>query len=204
MEAPYTNKVYSNRDKRYVLEKLGRLSSTEHEEIFKIVCKNNVPYTQNKNGLFINLSLVDDDVVETIDKFVDFCIKNKLELDEYDKRITECKMNNNYDKIMSRTTDDITSIVGDAPRSLGDVIHGISQEDNWQQILQDERVNDKVASLASMLEDNTEKSNKKKGSMKYVNAKKKYSRRFAAEKKDIDMNNTLMPDPYPIHRTIAT
>lgn len=52
--------------------------------------------THNKNGTFVNFSTIDDAVVQEVSKFTDFCLSNKLELDDYEKRMSECKINNDY------------------------------------------------------------------------------------------------------------
>ena len=91
---------FTVRHRRLLMQRIQELGSTEHEEIFKILQRNNVNHTQNNNGVFVNLSSVDDDVVEQVQRFVDFCFHNNHELDEYDKRINECKISQNYDRFM--------------------------------------------------------------------------------------------------------
>jgi hypothetical protein len=109
-------------------------------------------------------------------------------------------MNNNFDKIMTKTGEDIDGEEGPSvSKNLCEMISGENvRVEDWQKVLSDTRVNEKVASLANMLEENMEKYNKKRGSMKYVNAKKKYSRRFTAEKKESDTMNCLEPESYII------
>ena len=92
--------MYSNKYKKLLFEKINSLSSTEHEEVFKIIKSNNINYSKNKNGVFFNISNIHDDIVKHIDEFVLFCVSNKKELDEYDKKLNECKLNNNFQNIM--------------------------------------------------------------------------------------------------------
>lgn len=194
MQAP----TFSSRSKKFILEKISKLSQTEHDEIFKIVRTSNTPYTQNKNGLFVNMSALSDDIIEKVDHFVDFCLKNKSELDEYDKRISECKINNNYDVFCSKTPEHSSS--GLERKHLNDFMSSAArQQENWQRVLEEAKKDEKVASLASMLEDNADRVHKKRGNMKYVNAKKKYARKVATEKKiDQELMNVLEPETYPI------
>lgn len=197
MNAQSTMQPFSNRSKKYLLEKIAKLSQTEHDEIFKLIKTSNTPYTQNKNGLFVNMSVLPEEILGKVDLFVDFCLKNKSELDEYDKRISECKINNNYDMLNSKPGD--ISFVPEK-KHLNDFMSSVTkQQDNWQRVLAEAKKDEKVATLATMLEDNFDRVHKKRGNMKYVNAKKKYARRVAIEKKiDQDLYNVLVQESYPI------
>lgn len=190
---------YSNRSKKFLLEKIGRLSQTEHDEIFKIIRGSEVPYTQNKNGLFVNMSALPDDVLEKMDQFVDFCLKNQSELDEYDKRISECKINNNYDVYGTKTTG-IGMEEPNERKQLNEFINSTHQhQENWQNVLAEAKKDEKIASLTTMLEENADRVHKKRGNMKYVNAKKKYARKVATEKKiEHELLNILEQENYII------
>jgi hypothetical protein len=91
---------FSVRERRLLMQRTQELGPTEHEEIFKILQRHDVGHTQNNNGIFVNLSTVPDAVVAEVQRFVDFCFDNKQEMDDYDKRINECKLSQNYDKFM--------------------------------------------------------------------------------------------------------
>jgi hypothetical protein len=68
------------------IEKMVKdLSNTQLEELFKIVQKNNCKYTLNNNGVFLNLSWVEDRILRDIELFISFCEKSKNELDRYEK-----------------------------------------------------------------------------------------------------------------------
>ena len=81
---------------RSVVDKINALSSTEHAEIYKLIKANtkDVHITHNSNGAFLNFSNLPDDVVLKVSEFTDFVYGNKMELDEYDRRINECKVKN--------------------------------------------------------------------------------------------------------------
>ena len=83
---------YSTHYRKNLNDKIADLGRNEHEEIFNILLSHDQDYTRNKNGVFVNFSDVPDDVIAKIDAFVAFCIDNKQRLDEYDKKIQECKM----------------------------------------------------------------------------------------------------------------
>jgi hypothetical protein len=86
-------KQYNNRARKVLAEKIKQLGQTEHDELLRILKSHGVPYTQNSNGVFINISAVDNDAISQLDDFVKFCIHNMQELDDYDKRLNECKQN---------------------------------------------------------------------------------------------------------------
>ena len=86
-------KHYSNRSRKALVEKIKALGQTEHDELLRILKSHDVPYTQNSNGVFINISAVSDAAIGQLDDFVKFCMSNMQELDDYDKRLNECKQN---------------------------------------------------------------------------------------------------------------
>ena len=97
--------MVTNKQKKNLFEKINSLSKTEHEEIYKIIQTHNntveskILFSKNKNGIFFNLSEIDDKLYEQLEHFVNFCIANKKNLDDYDKKINECKLSNNYNYI---------------------------------------------------------------------------------------------------------
>ena len=201
---------YNNRVRKQILSKILILTETEHQEIFKILRNVNIPYTQNCNGVFFNFSLVPNNIVQTIDEFVDFCLENKKELDEYDKRINECKINKNYNAIFPKPINDGCVLDGcidcenqSQSKSLQEVIEEQSKKgvkNDWQRLLQETKHTEKLTSFVNMLEDNLEKIVKKRTNTKYINAKKKYSRKVLYEKKldGGDTSNILVEDQYVI------
>lgn len=88
-DTPVTRKV--------LMDKIATLGSTEHAEIFRILKKHDIPHTQNKNGIFINITSVAPEVVKEVSDFVRFCAHNNKELEEYDKRLNQCKLYQNLD-----------------------------------------------------------------------------------------------------------
>lgn len=86
----------THRVRKALVHRISTLSSTEHAEVFKILEGHGVVCTHNKNGTFVNFSTIDDAVVQEVSKFTDFCLSNKQELDDYEKRMSECKINNDY------------------------------------------------------------------------------------------------------------
>jgi hypothetical protein len=86
-----TGSSYNNRARKALAEKIKSLGKTEHDELLRILKGHLVPYTQNNNGVFINMSAVSDEVLSKMAGFVDFCLSNMQELNDYDKRLNDCK-----------------------------------------------------------------------------------------------------------------
>ena len=61
---------------RELRDKINQLQDYEKKEIFTIL-KNKVKYTQNKNGLFFNMSSWDEDTKESIENLIVFIESNR-------------------------------------------------------------------------------------------------------------------------------
>lgn len=62
--------------------KISCLSKNNHLDIFKLLIKHKVKYTENKNGIFINLTKLENKVLLELYNFVDFTIKNSNYIEE--------------------------------------------------------------------------------------------------------------------------
>ena len=183
---------YSNKQRKVLFDRINSLSSTEHEEILKIVKTYNATYSQNKNGIFFNLSSLSDEAVKDIDNFVNYCISNKKELDEYDKIINECKMSNNLKTIIPTNTLN-TSLANMGKMEL---INTASPVDNWELLKADEATVDKFVKFVDKVNQEKDKIGRKKMNVKYNNAKKRYSKKISERKIDTDQADVLQLDSY--------
>ena len=198
------DRIFTTRDRKGLIEKIAQLSATEHEEILKIVRQySNIAYSQNRNGVFINLKTVPNDLVCKINEFVQFCLENKEHLDEYDKRINECKLGNKLAvaDIAAASALDENSTKKSQP--LAQVMSRMRESSNhdaeWHNSLKETKAMEKVENLLDVLETNFQKIHKKKTcNMKFSNAKKKYARRVGISDKrgDMDMVSNLTHDVY--------
>jgi hypothetical protein len=157
----------TNKHRKALLDKINTLSSTEHEEIYRIISTHNVSVSKNKNGVFFNLSTIDDTIVKQICLFVNYCVSNKEQLDEYDKKLNECKMLNRYGKIenMNIKLDELVTADN----------HDVS--DNWATLKLDYKANARVMHVVQKMNENKEKLCIKKTNSKYITAKKKFSKK---------------------------
>ena len=57
---------------------LEKMSLSNQEKFLKLIIKNNIPFSQNKNGAFINISELNSSQITIINQFISL-----LELEEY-------------------------------------------------------------------------------------------------------------------------
>ena len=94
-EPPAPLPPVTTREKKLLMERVQALGSTEHDEIFKMMTQHGVEHSANKNGVFVNLRLVPDEVLRKVSGFVAFCLENNTSLDEYDKAMNERRFRDN-------------------------------------------------------------------------------------------------------------
>ena len=57
-------------------DEISSLEDFQQMEVLKIVDKNDVKYTKNNNGIFLNMKILDDDCLKEIYNFLEFIKKN--------------------------------------------------------------------------------------------------------------------------------
>ena len=72
--------------------KIEKLDKNESIEIFKIVHKNQINYSQNNNGIFIDLSCLNEQSLIEIQAFLDFIEENKKHIHEIETKIKQNKI----------------------------------------------------------------------------------------------------------------
>lgn len=55
---------------------ITELDVCEQSEVLKIVEKNNIKFTENKNGVFINMNKLSDKAIEDIESFLEYINNN--------------------------------------------------------------------------------------------------------------------------------
>ena len=99
-----SKKKYNIHDKKNLVSQIEQLSSLEQIEIFKLIKDETKYYTENLNGIFINVNILSDNLLEKIENFVEYCNKQRIELDKKEHFINQQKIeiygnNNNNEKI---------------------------------------------------------------------------------------------------------
>ena len=187
---------YNNKSRKVLFEKINLMTKTEHEEIFKIIRDKNsdLNYSKNKNGVFLNLSSLSDETIHDVNNFVTYCINNKKELDDYDKKINECKINNSLN---------LSSYDGSGNDNCdNDGINDPEMNDktqDWNSLVTDSKSIQKISQFIEKLMTDHDKIGKKKVNQKFSNAKKKYSKKICVERKfETEDNTELNSDNYLI------
>lgn len=86
--------------KKYILKEITKLNKLEHIEIFKILKNNNIIYTENVNGIFVNMKNLDINTLNDIIKFINYVKNKNIELLEKETILKKTKneiygLNNN-------------------------------------------------------------------------------------------------------------
>ena len=63
-------------------KRILKLHENEYIEILKIIINNNCKYSENNNGVFINMSRLPRNVITEIENILLFCEENKIRLQE--------------------------------------------------------------------------------------------------------------------------
>lgn len=62
--------------KSQLIDKISTSSKKCHEDIFLFIKQQNIIYTQNKNGIFIDISLFTNETIMNIEKIIKICSKS--------------------------------------------------------------------------------------------------------------------------------
>ena len=74
--------VYTLSDKKGIMTRIQNLKSKKHYiHIYRIIKDNNVQYSQNINGVFINLNNVDDTILDKIVQYLNYTDTRNSEID---------------------------------------------------------------------------------------------------------------------------
>ena len=77
--------------KKRVIKEVGKLNKLEHMEIFKILRSHNVIYSENVNGIFINLSPVNIGALNDVILFINYVKNKNIELLEKESSLQKTK-----------------------------------------------------------------------------------------------------------------
>ena len=80
---------FNNEKLNDLKKQILNLQENQYYEIIKILNKFEGKYSQNKNGIFINMNKLSDTIIEEIEKFLVFCKSNNKYLEKNDNKIKE-------------------------------------------------------------------------------------------------------------------
>ncbi len=82
---------YTSVDRKQIMNRIQNLKNKKHYiEIYKIIKDNNVSYSQNINGIFINLTNLEDHILDKIVQYLNYVDSRNTEIDSefYNKILT--------------------------------------------------------------------------------------------------------------------
>jgi hypothetical protein len=87
----------SYEERKHVFDTIQALVKPEQEEIFRIIRKWKVSYSENSNGIFFDLSTVSNEAFDQIKEYISFCMNNRKEHEERLKELDTIRhQNQNY------------------------------------------------------------------------------------------------------------
>ena len=72
--------------RKFIIDNIKNFNKLEEIEVFKILRDKKIKYSENNNGIFINLNILTEDILNTIYNFVKFCIIKKKNLQKENKK----------------------------------------------------------------------------------------------------------------------
>ena len=85
-----TNEEYDERKR--CLEELKKLVRSEQEQIFFILKRFKVEYSENSNGVFFDMCRVPNEAFSEMQKFLQFCQANRTEFEARDREISRLNL----------------------------------------------------------------------------------------------------------------
>jgi len=67
----------SYEERKKIFDTIHALVQPEQEEIFRIIRKLKVQYSENSNGIFFDLSSLSDDAFQQIKEYIEFCLTTR-------------------------------------------------------------------------------------------------------------------------------
>lgn len=90
-----------NSELEKIKSKIEKLDKNESIEIFKIILKNQINYSQNNNGIFIDLNGLNQNSIVEIKAFIEFIDENKKHIQEIERKMKQNKISldtKNFDR----------------------------------------------------------------------------------------------------------
>lgn len=69
---------------KYIQSNVDKLSEIEINQIFKILYESKSTYSQNNHGVFCNLSWLDEEILDKIHSYIQFCLESHNEIHRYE------------------------------------------------------------------------------------------------------------------------
>lgn len=151
-------------NKKLLTENVKVLDVTHHIELFHILSRHRIHYSQNTNGVFIDMNDVNTSLLQELENYVSFAQNHPSNLDIKDKTSNDIKENDINDTKLLPQNETINLSI------QNDIIVGSNPLESTKDVL---------------LEKEKQSKQNKKNENKFIAAKKKYSKQVLTETKDI-------------------
>lgn len=78
-------------------KQISKLTKEEHIEIFRLLYENDLKYTENNNGIFIQMEHLDKNQIEKIEKYLEYIEKKQFDIDHREKQMNNFKKDLNIE-----------------------------------------------------------------------------------------------------------
>jgi hypothetical protein len=75
--------------RKRMFEEIKQFKRPEKEELYRILKKQNEEISENRNGIFFDLMTLQGETIEHIREWIDFCKKNRINLERREKELNE-------------------------------------------------------------------------------------------------------------------
>lgn len=78
-------------------KQISKLTKEEHIEIFRLLYENDLKYTENNNGIFIQMEHLDKSQIEKIEKYLKYIEKKQFDIEHREKQMNNFKKDLNIE-----------------------------------------------------------------------------------------------------------
>ena len=93
---------------------IENLDKIHHVKIFKILKDNKIKYSENRNGIFINMTTFNDKTIEDVEKtllYIKEQEKNLKDIEAYKKELNKDYFKNNNKAVKANTTSNVNEFL---------------------------------------------------------------------------------------------
>lgn len=78
--------------KEKIADTIKNFSYDEHKEILKIILEqDNIKYSENSNGTFIDMDTINDKIIDKIENYIDYILKKEIDINQREIKMNEIK-----------------------------------------------------------------------------------------------------------------
>ena len=77
LDNPYGTQTMDYEERRVMFETIKSLVKPEQEEIFRIIHRLKVPYSENSNGIFFDLTALSQEAYSNLKEYIHFCLQTR-------------------------------------------------------------------------------------------------------------------------------